>query len=224
MGQPCTICSHSRSGAIDTALKRGDPISSISKRFEVSRPALYRHLQVHLRAGARAPEPRTVAPPLEADTAATAPGPMPEPAPANPAPAPSVQNIIKGLLGNANRIAQSARASGDRRTELAATSLMSKLVEQAAENGGFAGSGDAGPAAGGADGGAVLILPANGRDADLALADLARRVRRLPAAPDRDRIAAELDRLAGEALADLQRGAPAADEPDRDPANDDPPY
>ena len=224
MGQPCTVCSHSRSGAIDAALKRGDPISSISKRFEVSRPALYRHLQVHLRAGARAPEPRVVAPPPEADAAATTPGPMPEPAPPSSPPAPSVQNIIKGLLGNANRIALAARASGDRRIELAATSLMSKLAEQAAATGAFAGSGDGDPADRGTDGGAVLILPANGRDADLALADLARRVRRLPAAPDRDRIAADLDRLAGEALADLHRSGPAADEPDPEPDDDAPPY
>ena len=98
---------------------------------------------------------------------------------------------------------------------------MAKLAEQAAEKGGFTGSGDGDPADGGA--GAVLILPANGRDADLALADLARRVRRLPAAPDRDRIAAELDRLAGEALADIHRSGPAADEPDREP-DDDAPY
>jgi DNA-binding transcriptional ArsR family regulator len=48
MGRVCTVCSHPARETIDASLVRRVPYRNISKRFDVSAPALSRHLNDHL--------------------------------------------------------------------------------------------------------------------------------------------------------------------------------
>jgi len=44
----CTICNHAQRGQIDYLVAKGGVISSVAERFEVSKPALYRHAKAHI--------------------------------------------------------------------------------------------------------------------------------------------------------------------------------
>jgi len=48
MPRPCSICGHADVAAIDRALKKGDSLDVVSKRFGLSRPSVQRHRAQHL--------------------------------------------------------------------------------------------------------------------------------------------------------------------------------
>ena len=50
MGRPCTICSHARREAINTALAEGYTFRDVAALYAVSKTALHRHWQTYVAA------------------------------------------------------------------------------------------------------------------------------------------------------------------------------
>jgi hypothetical protein len=106
MPRRCTVCDHETRTSIETALISGAPLRDIAGRYGVSKSALERHKADHLPAG--------LAKAREAEEAARADDLLSE---------------VRGLQARTLAILESAEASGEHRTALAAIAEARRNLE-----------------------------------------------------------------------------------------------
>ncbi len=200
MSRGCTICDLAHCNVIDRRLISGHKVAALATAYGVSRQALYRHEQQHLRADqiakrkppvAKRPPPRVLPDPDAADD--------PDDDMDELEGVTSMAWLLAALRKAAGQVLAQARGKNDGRPRLLAMREMAKLAEASADRGEFK------PPGGGDDNDgvrSVVVIPDNGREPNHDLLAIAERVRALsnasPAAlaARAEAIAAEIVRLA----------------------------